>query len=65
MAHVLRVHYRREVEETRGSRIGLMIAGVAAGGGRSLHGTNWDCVRGEQSSARNLRIRRTGWDCRM
>jgi hypothetical protein len=31
MAHVLQVHYRREVEETRGSRIGLTIAGVAAG----------------------------------
>jgi peptidase M48-like protein len=31
MAHVLQVHYRREVEETRKSRIGLMIAGIAAG----------------------------------
>lgn len=31
MAHVLQVHYRREIEETRGSRIGLTIAGVAAG----------------------------------
>lgn len=31
MAHVLQVHYRREVEETRGSRIGLTIAGIAAG----------------------------------
>jgi len=31
MAHVLQVHYRREVEETRGSRIGLTIAGLAAG----------------------------------
>lgn len=31
MAHVLQVHYRREVEETRSSRIGLMIAGIAAG----------------------------------
>ena len=30
MAHVLQVHYRREVEETRGSRIGLTIAGIAA-----------------------------------
>lgn len=30
MAHVLQVHYRREVEETRGSRIGLTIAGLAA-----------------------------------
>jgi predicted Zn-dependent protease len=28
---VLQVHYRREVEETRGKRIGLIIAGVAAG----------------------------------
>jgi hypothetical protein len=31
MAHVLQAHYRREVEETRGSRVGLMIAGIAAG----------------------------------
>jgi hypothetical protein len=31
MAHVLQVHYRREVEETRGSRVGLTIAGLAAG----------------------------------
>jgi Zn-dependent protease with chaperone function len=31
IAHVLQVHHRREVEETRGKRIGLMIAGVAAG----------------------------------
>src|SRR4029077_11707200 len=31
MSHVLQTHYRREVEETRGSRIGLTIAGVAAG----------------------------------
>jgi hypothetical protein len=31
IAHVLQVHYRREVEETRGKRIGLIIAGVAAG----------------------------------
>jgi hypothetical protein len=31
MAHVLQVHYRREIEETRGSRVGLTIAGVAAG----------------------------------
>jgi predicted Zn-dependent protease len=30
MAHVLQVHYRREVDETRGSRVGLMIAGIAA-----------------------------------
>ncbi len=31
MAHVLQVHYRREVEETRGTRVGLTIAGIAAG----------------------------------
>ena len=31
MAHVLQTHYRREVEETRGARVGLIIAGVAAG----------------------------------
>jgi Peptidase family M48 len=31
MAHVLQTHYRREVEETRGSRVGLTIAGLAAG----------------------------------
>jgi len=31
IAHVLQVHQRREVEETRGKRIGLVIAGVAAG----------------------------------
>ena len=31
MAHVLQVHYRREIDETRGSRVGLTIAGVAAG----------------------------------
>lgn len=31
MAHVLQVHYRREIDETRGKRIGLIIAGVAAG----------------------------------
>jgi hypothetical protein len=31
MAHVLQVHYRREVEETRASRVGLTIAGVVAG----------------------------------
>jgi hypothetical protein len=30
MAHVLQVHYRREIEETRGSRVGLTIAGIAA-----------------------------------
>lgn len=31
IAHVLQVHHRREVEETRGKRIGLVIAGIAAG----------------------------------
>jgi len=31
IAHVLQVHHRREVEETRSKRIGLVIAGVAAG----------------------------------
>jgi hypothetical protein len=31
MAHVLQTHYKREVEETRGARVGLIIAGVAAG----------------------------------
>jgi|GraSoi_2013_80cm_1033760.scaffolds.fasta_scaffold00666_4 hypothetical protein len=31
IAHVLQVHHRREIEETRGKRIGLIIAGVAAG----------------------------------
>jgi hypothetical protein len=31
IAHVLQVHYWREVHETRGQRIGLIIAGVAAG----------------------------------
>jgi hypothetical protein len=31
IAHVLQVHYRREVEETRASRVGLLIAGLAAG----------------------------------
>ncbi|HXZ18787.1 MAG TPA: M48 family metalloprotease [Candidatus Acidoferrales bacterium] len=31
MAHVLQVHYRREIEETRASRVALTIAGVAAG----------------------------------
>ncbi len=30
MAHVLQVHYRREIDETRGTRVGLTIAGVAA-----------------------------------
>ena len=31
MAHVLQAHYKREVDETRGSRVGLTIAGIAAG----------------------------------
>jgi len=31
MSHVLQTHYRREVVETRGSRVGLTIAGLAAG----------------------------------
>jgi Peptidase family M48 len=31
IAHVLQVHYWREVHETRGQRVGLVIAGVAAG----------------------------------
>jgi hypothetical protein len=31
MAHVLQTHYKREVDETRGSRVGLAIAGIAAG----------------------------------
>jgi hypothetical protein len=31
ISHVLQVHYRREVEETRASRVGLTIAGIAAG----------------------------------
>jgi hypothetical protein len=31
IAHVLQVHHQREVEETRGKRIGLTIAGLAAG----------------------------------
>jgi hypothetical protein len=31
MSHVLQVHYRREIEETRASRVGLTIAGIAAG----------------------------------
>jgi hypothetical protein len=31
IAHVLQVHYRREIEETRGKKIGLTIAGLAAG----------------------------------
>jgi hypothetical protein len=31
IAHVLQVHYWREVHETRGQRVGLIIAGVVAG----------------------------------
>ena len=31
MAHVLQVHSHREAEETRGARVGLLIAGIAAG----------------------------------
>ena len=31
MAHVLQAHYKREVDETRGARVGLTIAGLAAG----------------------------------
>ena len=31
MAHVLQTHYKREVDETRGARVGLVIAGIAAG----------------------------------
>jgi len=31
MAHVLQAHYKREMDETRGSRVGLTIAGIAAG----------------------------------
>ena len=31
IAHVLQVHHRREIDETRGKRIGLIIAGVATG----------------------------------
>ena len=31
IAHVLQVHYKREVDETRGARVGLTIAGIAAG----------------------------------
>jgi len=30
IAHVLQVHYWREVHETRGQRVGLTIAGLAA-----------------------------------
>ena len=31
MAHVLQVHSHREAEETRGAKVGLIIAGIAAG----------------------------------
>lgn len=31
ITHVLQAHYKREVEETRGQRVGLTIAGIAAG----------------------------------
>ncbi len=31
MSHVLQTHYRREIVETRASRVGLTIAGLAAG----------------------------------
>lgn len=31
IAHVLQVHYKREVDETRNARVGLTIAGIAAG----------------------------------
>ena len=31
VAHVLQVHYKRELDETRGARVGLIIAGIAAG----------------------------------
>jgi hypothetical protein len=31
MAHVLQAHYKREADETRGARVGLTIAGLAAG----------------------------------
>jgi len=31
MAHVLQAHYKREIDETRGARVGLTIAGLAAG----------------------------------
>jgi hypothetical protein len=31
IAHVLQVHHWREVHETRGQRVGLIIAGIAAG----------------------------------
>jgi len=42
IAHVLQVHYWREVHETRGQRVGLTIAGLAAGAfigdPRNFHG---------------------------
>jgi len=31
IAHVLQAHYKREVDETRGQRVGLTIAGIVAG----------------------------------
>jgi len=31
VAHVLQAHYKREVDETRGARVGLLVAGIAAG----------------------------------
>jgi hypothetical protein len=31
VAHVLQVHSKREADETRGARVGLIIAGIAAG----------------------------------
>lgn len=31
MAHVLQAHYKREIDETRASRVGLFVAGIAAG----------------------------------
>jgi len=31
IAHVLQTHHKREVDETRGQRVGLTIAGIAAG----------------------------------
>ena len=31
IAHVLQAHYKREMDETRGQRVGLTIAGLAAG----------------------------------
>ena len=31
ISHVLQTHYKREQDETRGARVGLLIAGIAAG----------------------------------